>query len=594
MLPPPPIRRLPQMVADAIAAGEVVERPASVVKELCENALDAGATAVDIGIEGGGLVRIAVADDGAGIAADELELAVMRHATSKIAVVDDLTRVASLGFRGEALASIAAVADVTITSATGDLAAATLHARVGEVLGRGAAGRSRGTTVEVCDLFFNTPARLRFLRSARAETSAAGRVVADMALTHPEVAITSRNDGRILLRSPGTGLDDALGAVFGAAAARELLEVTGEGPIGVGGRISQPRVHRGTRGGLVVVVNGRRVHNRALSVAVEEAYRGLIPGGRHPYGVIRVDLDPADVDVNVHPTKREVRFRDESSIFVAVQRACWGALQGSALYTGSVAWTSGRSGHSASIVSPSPVLEIGDANAAGPVPLPMPWRADIASGSAPPAAAIGADTGMAGLGVLSSLGQAGNEWLVAWSAGRVVLIDPHAAHERILFEEIQARWDHGRLDPAGSDQVQMLLIPAIVECDPSQLEAFAHNANWLTKCGFVIDTFGPNLLRCSAVPAAASRADTGRLVGQVLDALGAGEGMSAERRHRVAALLACHSAVRFGDHLDESEQQRLLSRLAETPNAMTCPHGRPTVMVLDDAALRRAFRRPAV
>ncbi|HSP65489.1 MAG TPA: DNA mismatch repair endonuclease MutL, partial [Candidatus Deferrimicrobium sp.] len=327
-----PIRRLPQSVADAIAAGEVVERPASVVKELCENAVDAGASRIDVVIDGAGTVRIRVSDDGAGVPAGQLPLALARHATSKIRDTADLEAVTTLGFRGEALASIAAVADVTMSSRpAGETAGARVRVRHGETVEEGPWGGPTGTTVEVLDLFAATPARLRFLRGERAETAAAVAVVSDLALMHPALRVTCVADGRTRLRSPGGGLDAALRAVFGPEAA-ELLAVAATGDINVGGAISEPRRHRSNRTGLVIVVNGRRVHNRSLLAAVAEAYRGLVPAGRYPFGVVSVEMDPTEIDVNVHPTKREIRFRDDRAVFAAVQRACWQALQGMSGY----------------------------------------------------------------------------------------------------------------------------------------------------------------------------------------------------------------------------------------------------------------------
>ncbi len=569
------IQRLDQNVADAIAAGEVIERPASVVKELCENALDAGATRIDITTEGGGLVRIAVADDGRGIARDDLPLALARHATSKISVIDDLAGVTSLGFRGEALASIAAVADVEITSAR-DGAAARLHARGGTLDETVTAARDTGTTIEVRDLFFNTPARLRFLKTERGETAAIGRMVSDLALSHPDVAFTLNSDGRRSVRTSGTTLRDAAGAIFGADATRELMDMSSPGTVTVTGCISQPRAHRGSRAGLILVINRRRVHNRSLIVAIEDAYRGVMPLGRHPYGVVSIEIDPTEVDVNVHPTKREVKLREEGRVYAAVQRACWTTLQDASAFTGAVSWTA-----TASHAELAPVLELGDAEpasafATGPVTEQRPTEtpADVLAGLVP-------------------LGQAGNEWLVAAAPGRVVLIDPHAAHEKVLYEEILARWENSGPSPDTAGQVQLLLIPAIVECDAAQMETFAARGDWLRGCGFDVEEFGPTTLRCSAVPAESSDADTERLVRDVLDTLAAPHDDTA-RRHAVAALVACHSAVRFGDSLGAAEQTRLLERLAATPNAITCPHGRPTVMVLSDTTLRRAFGRPPV
>ncbi len=591
----PDIQRLDQLVADAIAAGEVVERPASVVKELCENALDAGARRIDVDIDGGGLVRIVVADDGVGIAAGQIDLAVARHATSKISSIDDLGALKTLGFRGEALASITAVSDVVIMSTTsGARSGARSHIRAGEVLESGPDGRAGGTTIDVRDLFFNTPARLRFLRTERAEAAAAARVVSDLALTHPDVAFTCRVDGRSSLRSPGTGLHAAAAAVFGAGAARELRDIAGTDEIVVTGCISEPRAHRGSRTGLVLVVNGRRVHNRALGIAVDEAYRGVVPAGRHAYGVVCVELDAADVDANVHPAKREVRFHNEGAVFSAVQRACWHALQGAAVFNAAITWNplSERSeltrGAAADVL-----LELADAGSDATRRVDVGSDAADAEAAVGPLASTGGDTeAVAGLAGLTSLGQVGTEWLVAWSPGRVVLVDPHAAHEKVLYEEILARWHRGTLDPANSEHIQLLLIPAVVECDAAQMEALEANAAWLEPCGFMIEPFGPGVVRCNAVPAASADADVGRLVTEILDALGPRGEASDERRHRVAALIACHSAVRFGDRIDSAQQQALLGRLALTTGGMTCPHGRPTVLVLDDAMLRRAFRRP--
>ncbi len=605
---PPHIHLLPPAVADAIAAGEVVERPASVVKELCENALDAGATRVEVDVEGGGTVRLRVTDDGNGIPRDELPLAVARHATSKISQVGDLWEVRTLGFRGEALASIAAVSDLLITSRTRDAdAAATIRCRAAAVIDQGSAAAAPGTSVEVRDLFFSTPARLRFLRSPRTEAATCVRAVADMALSHPDVAFTCRSDGRVALRTPGSGvLRDALSAVLGRAASASLIDVESVGEIAVAGAVSEPRANRATRSGLVTIVNRRRVHNRALVVAIEEAYRGLMPGDRHPYGVVVIDLDPHSVDVNVHPTKREVRFREEGRVFAAVQRACWSALQVARPPSMSLQW------ESAGGIVPAASLALMDVTSPSTNhPLPFSSRAAFAiedresgtapvagtealpDGSTPPA---GSPNGLASLKPLRALGQAGNAWLVAESPQGVVLVDPHAAHEKILYAELLAAWgERGGVAGRGGEEgaAQLLLLPAVVECDPAQIARWEAHADFVARCGFALEPFGPNLLRCSAVPAAARGSDTVRLVHELLDTLDLGDRPASDRQHRVAALVACHAAVRLGDALDPSEQQRLLDRLVESPGGTTCPHGRPTVLVLEDAALRRAFRRPS-
>ncbi len=573
-----PIRRLPQSVADAIAAGEVVERPAAVVKELCENAVDAGATRVDVVIDGAGTVRVLVTDDGIGVPADELPLALARHATSKIRSAADLEAVETLGFRGEALASIAAVADVTVSSRTAsEGAGARLRVRHGETVEEGSWGGPVGTVVEVLDLFAATPARLRFLRGDRAETAAGIAVVSDLVLIHPGLRITCTVDGRTRVRSPGGTLNDSLHAVFGPEAA-ELLSVAADGDINIGGAISEPRRHRSNRSGLVIVVNGRRVHNRSLLAAVAESYRGLVPGGRYPFGVVSVELDPLEVDVNVHPTKREVRFRDERRVFAAVQRACWQALQGASVYPVAVVDTAGGL-HLGEKPRPWPAAAV-VARLSSEQPSPGDEVMEVPGLSLPPPRNT-----LAALRPLRALGQQSGRWLLAASSAGVVVVDPHAAHEKVLYAELLRDWS------SGSAAGQLLLIPALIECDARRMELFATHGPLVASCGFSVEAFGPTTLRCTAVPAGAAAADPERLVGELLDSLGAG-GPVTEQRHRAAALVACHSAVRFGDDLSAEQQQRLLDRLVETSGGVTCPHGRPAVAIFDDAMLRRIFRRP--
>jgi DNA mismatch repair protein MutL len=585
------IERLPQSVADAIAAGEVVERPASVVKELVENAVDAGARRIHVEVDRAGTVRIRVVDDGAGIAAAELALAVARHATSKLRSASDLEAVATLGFRGEALASIAAVSDMTLCSRTATAAdGARLHVRNGDAVEEGTWGGPVGTTIEVLDLFAATPARLRFLRSERAEAAAALAVLTDLVLMRPDLAVTCTIDGRARLRSAGGSLDEALRCVFGREAA-ELLPVVAEGDINVGGAISEPRRHRAARSGLVVAVNGRRVHNRALIAAVGDAYRGLVPAGRYPFGVVSVALDAAEVDVNVHPTKREVRFRDERGVFVAVQRACWEALRGAAVYSvalpGSVGSDGARAWATASTVREEPAVRTASTPGwEGPSSGENVWSG--AFGGADPGHDGGGEvtppSAIAGLGPLRALGQQQGRWLLASSPRGVVIVDPHAAHEKVLYAELLAAW------AAGSSVTQFLLLPALIDCDSRRLDLFTTHEDVVATCGFVVEPFGPATLRCTAVPAGAVAADPARLLTELLDTLAGGP--ATEQRHRAAALIACHSAVRFGDELAADAQQHLLDRLVATTGGLTCPHGRPAITLVDEASLRRIFRRP--
>jgi DNA mismatch repair protein MutL len=591
-----PIRRLPQVVADAIAAGEVIERPASVLKELVENALDAGARRIDVTIEGGGLVRIVVADDGSGIAEDDLELAIERHATSKIAVADDISRVRTLGFRGEALASIAAVSELHIVTRTRESIGGTeLRVRNGEMLSRGAAASAPGTRMEVCELFAASPARLRFLRSVAAEGSAAVRVVSDLAITHPGVSFTCTNDGRVVLRTAGGSLRDAVRAVIGARAERELLDVDAPGPTAVGGLIAAPHAHRASRNGLVLIVNDRLVHNRALLAAIDEAYRGLIPGGRHGYGVVTVDVSAETLDVNVHPAKREVRFTDEREVFATVQRACWATLR--------AAPALGAHGHIPSGFAGGALdLHDGDLSVVGRAhpfaaadAASREWQPAYGNGNLRAAAIAPSDPSAPGQvagatpAAMDALGQAGSGFLVATSGDTVVLVDPHAAHEKILYTELLARSRQQTPDAGGS---QLLLIPVVVECGPAKAARVADEHDFFSRCGFSIEQFGPGTIRCSAVPISAASADPEVLVSELIERLDERDAGTEERRHRLSALVACHAAVRFGDRLDLVAQQRLLDQLVATPGGTTCPHGRPSVILLDDATLRRAFRRP--
>jgi DNA mismatch repair protein MutL len=591
MIAAAPIRRLPQVVADAIAAGEVIERPASVVKELVENALDAGATRIDILIEGGGLVRIAVVDDGSGIDADDLELAVERHATSKIASAADIARVGTLGFRGEALASISAVSELRMTTRPMRAERAmSLHVRHGKVLERGIAAGPHGTRVEVHELFAGAPARLRFLRSVASEAAAAVRVAADLAVTHPEVSFTCRNDERVVLRTAGGTLRDAIRAVVGPRAERDLLDVDAPGAIAVGGAISSPQAHRATRGGLVLIVNRRRVHNRALLAAIDESYRGLIPGGRHGYGVVSVDVAAETLDVNVHPAKREVRFSDERAVFSAVQRACWAALRSAPPLRagGDIRFPSGNQQG----VGLQP-LELRD-GVQGTAVIGRPRLPEVPLDQLTTAASA-VDLGLAGARIptalppLAALGQAATGFLVATAGDAVVLIDPHAAHEKVLYSELRARWSSQGLQPTDS---QLLLMPVVIECSPDKAARVADEHDFFSLAGFAIDQFGPAAVRCTAVPVAAAGADPELLIAELIDRLDEPDAGAEERRHRLAALVACHAAVRFGDRLDVLAQQRLLDQLVATPGGTTCPHGRPSVVMLDDSVLRRAFRRP--
>ena len=543
------IHRLPQEVADAIAAGEVIERPASVVKELIENALDAGARRVTIDVRGAGRTSIRVSDDGAGIAPEELALAFVRHATSKVASLDDLNAITSLGFRGEALASIAAVADVDCASG-----GAQIHLRAGEVIDSGAGPLLPGVNMEVRDLFANVPARLKFLKSDATETAAIRDVLAAYALLHPHVKFHLTIDGRAALTTSGDGdRRRASAAVHGSAIAPEMLEIVGL-PL-VKGIVSQPRVSRGSRDWIVLAVNSRPIASRTLLFALEECYQGRLERGRHPIAVLDIDIDPELVDVNVHPAKREVRFRDESAVFGALQRAVRAALGGSEPFF---------------YRAPAVATTVATARFEAPSRSAVALQ-DLVTVSAP--------TGTP----LRPLGQIGEGYIVAEGPDGLVLVDQHAAHERILYNRLLARLHDGQ------GMTQPLLMPAALDVEPALMAAASDHARQLAALGLELEEFGPRSLRITAVPAEMPVSRATKAVQETLAAVA--ESRSDDAMQKAAAELACHSAVRFGDVLDVAEQRRLLTDLEQAEESITCPHGRPTRLLIDWQELTRHFRR---
>jgi DNA mismatch repair protein MutL len=547
------IRQLPPQVADAIAAGEVVERPASVVKELVENSLDAGARRVAVEIRGAGRTLIRVVDDGSGIPPGELPLAFRRHATSKVATLEDLQRIGTLGFRGEALASVAAVSDVECRSGGGRV-----HLRAGEVVADGAAMPVPGTVVEVRDLFANTPARLRFLKTEATERAACLKVVQAYALLYAGVRFEVLIEGRAALRTVGGGDQRlAASAVLGHDVATELMAVDGDG---VSGLVSQPRLSRGSRETILLAVNRRPISSRSLGYAVEECYLGSLEKGRFPVTVLDLELDPAAVDVNVHPAKREVRFHDERSIFGRVQRVVRAALALSRPYRLD-------SVRAAAFDAPTPQLRAPVLHDAPP--------ALYAVSTPPPALPEGA--------VLRSLGQVQDGYLVAEGPEGVVLVDQHAAHERVLYNRFLARLAGG---PAAS---QSLLLPEVLELDPGQAAAAADHRERLSALGFEVEEFGPRAVRILAAPVETPAAHIPDALRGLLAAMV--DSRPQDLVEKAAASLACHSAVRFGDRLDGAEQRRLLRELEEAESSITCPHGRPTRLILDWQDLKRHFRR---
>ncbi len=572
-----PIRRLPPEVANRIAAGEIIERPASVVKELVENAIDAGASRIEVEIGRGGVSFIRVRDDGCGMTRDDLALAFERHATSKLVSADDLWAIGTLGFRGEALPSIAAAAaEVEVTSRQPeDLAGSRLDILAGAIVSHTDRGSAAGTTVMVRELFANQPARRSFLRSTSSETRAVLDVVANTALARPDVAITLASDGRTVFRSAGGGLRDATVAVYGRAVAIELLEAgSAVGEVRVEGLVGGPQQHRASRSGIVFVVNGRPISDRSLAFAVEEAYRGLLPRGRRPIAVLSIELPSEAVDVNVHPAKAQVRFREERTVFAAVQRAVRSALMAAS--------------PAATLGIPQPPLAplAADQGEFGP-PLHAPPQRQARPSEAPPARSQGGESEpprVAPFPPLRAVGQIGDTYVVAEGPDGLYLVDQHAAHERVMFEQLRARRAERHPD------VQMLLEPATLELSARQAMTVERDGEALGQLGLVIEPFGESGVIVRAVPASlAVRGEAATAVGSLLDALA--DGRRAEGDDRVVATLACHASVRAGMTLSPDEQRALLRQLEAARQPRTCPHGRPTMIHLSAEALERGFGR---
>ena len=599
----PVIRVLPPEVAARIAAGEVIERPASVVKELVENALDAGATRIDIEVEGGGADRIRVRDDGHGIPPEQVADAFERHATSKLRSEHDLYAVRTLGFRGEALAAIAAAADVDlITRPSAQTAGATLRLRQGRTERQGSAAAAPGTSIEVRDLFASLPARRRFLRATRSETQAVTRVVADYALAYPEVAFHLTADGRSALTSSGSGDPrDAVAAVHGAEVAAALLpahaervaSIEGETDVArceVAGLVGPPSLHRASRAAIHVVANGRAVTARALLPAVELGYEGLLPGGRHPVALIRITVPPDQVDVNVHPQKAEVRFRHERLVFAAVQAAVRAALSASPHLTpaapdldtfapstpdGSMPSTRAWPGFDfAPNTSDGPRV-------GGPLGREVIAAARAASQVEPPVQS--SPPSETRVPVLRPLGQVEGTYIVAESSDGMVLVDQHAAHERVLYEEVRARI------AAGERPSQPLLHSVLATLSAPQAALLAGGTHDLEAIGWQVEAADGAAVIVRAVPAALAGRDVTRALRDYLERLEAEERLSGP--DRAAATLACRAAVMAGDRLDDAQQRALLDALARCDTPHTCPHGRPTMLHLSRAALERSFGR---
>jgi DNA mismatch repair protein MutL len=570
------IRVLPELLISQIAAGEVVERPASVLKELLENSLDAGARAITVTLEEGGARRIQVDDDGAGIAAADLPLALARHATSKIGSLEDLEGVATLGFRGEALAAIASVSRLSLTTRTAEAPhASALHAEgatTGEV---GPAARAQGTTVSVCDLYFNTPARRKFLRTEPTEFGHCDEVFRRIALAKPDVALVLKHNGRVSRHLRSQALPERIAAVLGAEVLEGCLPVDAQsGNLRLAGLAGSPQAARARADGQYFFVNGRFVRDRLLAHAAREAYAGLLHGDRQPAYVLFLECDPRAVDVNVHPAKTEVRFRDSRAMHQFVFHALQRALSPSAAEA-PVAYAAVNE---RGLVFPSsqPALHIEQPRQAYPASFHSATPAQERSME---------DKRQHPLGY--ALAQLHGIYILAQNEAGLVLVDMHAAHERIVMEKLKSHLD------AGAVQRQALLVPAVFRAEPLDVATAEENAEALGKLGLELTAAGPGELAVRAAPAPLANGDIVGLARDVLGEIrefGAAQVLS-ERQNELLATMACHAAVRANRILTVPEMNALLREMEETERSGSCNHGRPTWYQLTLADLDRLFMR---
>ncbi len=575
----PRIAVLPSAVIDQIAAGEVVERPASVVKELVENALDAGATAIEIAIDEGGRARIRVADDGCGMERADALLALERHATSKIRATSDLVGVGSFGFRGEALPAIASVAELELETAAADGAGTALRS-VGGTLGPVAdAARRRGTTVTVSRLFFNSPARTKFLRSPRSESRGIADIVTTLALSRRDVRLNVVRDGESVLALPAApSLRARVAALWGAKFAERLVDVDDvNGPVRVSGLVERPR-DVGTAGRRVFLsVNGRAIRDGGLVRAAEAAYRSTIPAGTRPSLVLELVVPVDRVDVNVHPTKAEVRFHERWPVERAVEHAVRRALG----VTASAAAFGARAWPEPSFGGAMPV----DVEALRPAPGDEPGSLG-AFDEARETENGGATAAVVEEVVVPPLTQLRRTYLMCEIDGGVLLIDQHSAHERVLYEQFMHTLASGR-EPS-----QRLLFPLTLHLGPAEGEAFEENREIFEKLGFEIEGFGGHTLIVNAVPMPHPRFDAERCLRDTLGALTGDRTASGLARHeRLAATIACKAAVKAGDELAPSEMRALYTSLARTTLPAHDVHGRATIVQLGWDELERRFGR---
>jgi DNA mismatch repair protein MutL len=579
-----PIRLLSPEVSSQIAAGEVVERPASVVKELLENSLDAGANSISILIEDAGKKLIEVADDGAGIPSSELELAAARHATSKLVQSDDLFSIGTLGFRGEALASIGSVSRMTITSRVKEEKEGARLTVEGGISGKlTKVGTTVGTTVRVEDLFFNVPARLKFLKKDVTERRTIDTLVTRYALAYPDKRFKLTEGNKVSLQTSGDGDRRAiLASLYGVDVARQMLEVMAEEEgYRLTGFISPTSITRSNRKEITFFINGRWMQEFALSTALLQAYRTMLMVGRYPMSALFLEIDPKEVDVNVHPAKAEVRFKNQDKIFSFVQRSTRKALLA---YSPVPNVTPSLWGTTRTIPAETN-SSVGLDWAIGHDEMPVEGSESIVAGGQP---SVGKDAQgeFERIPLMRLIGQIGATYLVAEGPDGLYLVDQHAAHERVLFEKLMAQREMKKIPS------QALLNPEIVTLPPQAAKLLTEQLSALNRFGFDVDEFGPNTFQVRAMPTLFSGGDASAALRALVEDFEEDETpLQNEIEAKLAARVCKRMAVKAGQALSNDEQRALLTDLEACDSPRTCPHGRPTMIHLSVDMLERQFGR---
>lgn len=608
-----PIQVLSEQLASQIAAGEVVERPASVVKELIENALDAEATTINVDVRDGGRQLIQVADNGNGIPSNEIEVAFMRHATSKLNSASDLQAIYTLGFRGEALAAIAAVSRVTVISCTEDEAAGTrLTLEGGNLANKESVGAPKGLVIAVSNLFYNVPARLKFLKSITTEKRVIDEYVTRYALAYPEVRFRLTHDNRITFQSNGSGqLREVLSAIYGPDTAKQLLAIGDDQQsdetdlsadeavpnstaksrsILVNGYVSPPSLNWANRKHISLFVNGRWIRDNQLTYAVIQAYHTLLPTGRYPLAVIFVRLPAETVDVNVHPAKTEVRFRRANAVFGAIQRAVRETLIADSPIPHARHFASFQSSGWPT-ASSSQAFTRREANATQSG-LGLDWTARAVDPAEdgitadPPSSELGGDR----LPIMRVIGQVGTAYIITEGPEGLYLIDQHAAHERILYEKFMRSWQKNGEDQGMASQG--LMNGVVVQLSPAQSTLLGDHLDLLERLGMHLDSFGPNTFMVRSIPAMLTKLDPARALLDVVEDLERDEKPLQSKVEARIILRVCKSAaVKAGQTLSYQEMEAMVLQLEACENPHTCPHGRPTLIHLSVAQLAKEFGR---